>query len=102
MSKKRILKSVFTTLILVFLFHCLTGPGFSMPPHPRILAIYQQLLDTHPYLRPDELHKRGINTPATYPDGTPIYFPNKGPSGSFNAIAILVQFTDNPSSVGFA
>jgi immune inhibitor A len=100
MPLKRISKFFPTILILLFLFHCLTGSAFSMPPHPRILAIYQQLIEAYPHLSPTELNKRGINTPATYPDGTPVYPPHQGPSGSINAIALLVQFTDNPSSVG--
>jgi immune inhibitor A len=64
-----------------------------MPPHPDLLdrarkgEVTLPDLITNPTLR----HDRGIDQPADLP---------VPPQGLWNALAILVEFTDNPSQVG--
>jgi immune inhibitor A len=86
--------SILKTFLILLLVCCFVEPVLSSPPHQRILKKYLEVIKTNPDLDPAELRKRGIDTPATYPDGKPIYTKGRGPSGTINALAILVEFTD--------
>ncbi|MCK4894971.1 MAG: M6 family metalloprotease domain-containing protein, partial [Calditrichia bacterium] len=70
-------------------------------PHPRVLEMMKNgNIETPYYLENlDELRARGINTPATLPDGRRVPGPPRNTEVNYSAIAILVDFSDNVSQV---
>jgi immune inhibitor A len=90
---------ILKTFLILLLVCNFVGPVLASPPNPKILKKYLEMIKANPELNPVELRKRGIDTPATYPDGNPIYTRHRGPSGTYNALAILVEFTDNIPAV---
>jgi immune inhibitor A len=90
----------FGTFVVLFVVFGIMAGAMAMPPHSDILEKYHEIINAHPELSPSVLRTRGIDTPATLPDGTPVFEYGKGPTGTFRALALLVKFTDNPSSVG--
>lgn len=79
----------------------------AMPPHPDLLRQYREGKKVMPaFLKnPMILRERGIDQPVQRLDVLDKMFTPKaqaGPSGSFKALALLVDFTDKPSQVGAA
>jgi len=77
---------------------------FSLPadvPHPELLQkIKNGEIKTPFYLEHlAQLRERGINAPSALPDGAKPYMPQSPPRANFNAIVILVDFSDNISQV---
>jgi immune inhibitor A len=72
----------------------------AMPPHPdletKIKLGKVSLLDH--VLDPKYLEENGIDQPILHPK-SPVYPTGTGPVGSFKALVLLVNFSDNPSSV---
>ncbi len=91
--------SLLLTGILFVLSSATPPSSHSMPPHRRILSRYLKLLEQRPELAFSRLRQRGIETPSHYPDGTPVYDGGRSPAGTFNALALMVEFSDNQSSV---
>ncbi len=75
---------------------------FGMPAHKKLLEKIKNGEVKQPYFLTNlqGILKKGVNSTAVLPDGSRPYNQNKLPKTNFNAIAILVKFTDNPSSVG--
>jgi len=70
-------------------------------PHSRILEMMKNGTIEMPYYLQnlEELRDRGINTPAILPDGRRVPGPPRNTEVNYNAIAILVDFSDNVSQV---
>jgi immune inhibitor A len=72
----------------------------AMPPHPNLeaqiklgkISLPDSLFD------PKYLEEKGINQPYLHPK-SPVYPTGTGPVGSYKALVLLVDFSDNPSSV---
>jgi immune inhibitor A len=91
-------------LVFLFLISLALIPGHqnssAIPPHPTLEERIESGEITLPdrVLDPKYLEEKGIDQPSyhpiseTYPAGT-------GPVGSFKALVLLVNFTDNPSTV---
>jgi immune inhibitor A len=83
-----------TWLVLCYL------PSFAMPPHPDLedkmrsgeVPVPKHLLD------PRYMQERGIEQPILHP-ASEVYPTGTGPVGTFKTLALLVRFSDNPSSV---
>ena len=85
---------------LTLIFVCsLFRPAWAMPPHPDLLYKIQQgeIPETSFFKDLEELRARGVNSPTT------VQLVRDIAAGSvkadFNAIAILVDFSDNIASV---
>jgi immune inhibitor A len=91
-------KACFLVLSII-LAHALVTPAWSMPPHPDLLQRIRNGQVQEPFFfeREEELRAQGVDTP------TKVQLICDIASGTtketFNAIAILVDFDDNTSSV---
>ncbi len=70
-------------------------------PHPDLKQkIEQGEIEVPYYLKHQaQLLQEGVNSPAILPDGSRPYGPEKIPEANFNAIAILIDFSDNTAQV---
>jgi M6 family metalloprotease-like protein len=99
MKSKNKISLVSLSLIVAVLISTHQGLN-AMPPHPDLeTQIRLSKVSLPDYLfNPKNLEERGINQPSfhpvnmTYPTGT-------GPTGSFKALVLLVNFSDNASTV---
>ncbi|UCF62899.1 MAG: M6 family metalloprotease domain-containing protein, partial [bacterium] len=75
--------------------------AFGDVPHPRVQSMIQNGEIEIPYYLQnlDELRALGVNTPAELPDGSTVPGPPRNTEVNYNAIAILVDFSDNTSQV---
>lgn len=89
---------VFLSLILVILMSVHQNLN-AMPPHPELeTEIKLGKISLPDYLlNPKYLEETGINQPSFHPKSE-MYPTGTGPVGSFKALVLLVNFTDNPSS----
>ena len=87
------------SLIVVLLISAHQGLN-AMPPHPDLeTQIKLGKVSLPDYLtNPRYLEERGINQPSFHPINT-TYPTGTGPTGSFKALVLLVNFSDNPSAV---
>ncbi|MCK4385685.1 MAG: M6 family metalloprotease domain-containing protein [candidate division Zixibacteria bacterium] len=90
---------VFLSLILVVLLNGHQNLN-AMPPHPELEREIKLGKISLPdcVLNPKYLKEKGINQPSFHPKSE-VYPSGTGPVGSFKALVLLVNFTDNPSSV---
>jgi immune inhibitor A len=72
----------------------------AMPPHPHLEAQIKSGKISLPdsLFDPKHLVEKGINQPCLHPQ-SPVYPTGTGPVGSYKALVLLVNFSDNPSSV---
>ena len=70
-------------------------------PHPDLLKKIQAGEIEMPYYLKhiQQLRLRGINAPGILPDGSNPYGPGNTPDANYNALAIIVDFSDNVASV---
>jgi immune inhibitor A len=70
-------------------------------PHPDLLQKIQSGEIEIPYYLKniDRLRSEGVNTPAILPNGKPPELPSANTEDNYNAIAILVDFSDNVAQV---
>jgi immune inhibitor A len=90
---------VFLSLILVILMSVHENPN-AMPPHPELETEIKSGKTNLPdwVLNSKYLGEKGINQPSFHPKSE-VYPIGTGPVGSFKALVLLVDFTDDPSSV---
>jgi immune inhibitor A len=90
---------VFLSLILVILMSVHQNPN-AMPPHPDLETEIKSGKTNLPdwVLNSKYLEEKGINQPSFHPKSE-VYPIGTGPVGSFKALVLLVDFTDDPSSV---
>ncbi len=80
-------------------------PAFAMPPHPQLLEKFRTgELKTPDFVRtPEALKARGINQAGAEPDIRSMSLypapPAGGPTGTFRALALLVDFSDKVKQV---
>lgn len=91
----------FTDCIFVLMLFLSNSLLLADVPHPDLLKkISQGEIEEPYYLKNiDRLRSEGINTPALLPDGTKPALPAASGEANYNAIAILVDFSDNVSQV---
>jgi hypothetical protein len=89
----------FRSQLLLLLLTCSLLPGDV--PHPDLLQkIASGQIEMPYYLKNiDRLRVEGVNTPARLPDGSEPEKPSANTEVNYNAIAILVDFSDNVSQV---
>lgn len=87
-------------LLVLVLFLC-SSVLLADVPHPDLLKkISQGEIEEPYYLKNiDRLRAEGVNTPALLPDGTKPALPAANGEANYNAIAILVDFSDNVAQV---
>ncbi|GAB4335351.1 MAG: hypothetical protein Kow0099_07750 [Candidatus Abyssubacteria bacterium] len=91
-------------LAIVFVLSA-SGPALAMPPHPTLLEKFRiGELKTPGFIsNPDSLKARGINQAGAEPDLRSISLypapPVTGPTGTFKALALLVDFSDKVKQV---
>jgi immune inhibitor A len=90
---------LFAVLFIALLFCALSENVSAMPPHPELLERIRagQLEEPAFFKNFEELTARGVNTPVAVALARQIASGNL--KADFNAIAILVDFDDNTSSV---
>lgn len=88
----------FILLIVLFMLNIVVADV----PHPTLLEKIREGRIAIPYYLKNisELHSIGVNSPGILPDGTNPYGPNRAPDVNFNALAILIDFSDNQNQVG--
>ncbi len=97
MKKAKRICLVFLGLLL---FTTLNFSSFAMPPHPDLENRMRKGEVTLPeHLRnPRFLQERGIEKPSLHPISY-VYPTGTGPVGAYKVLVLLVDFSDNPSSV---
>jgi len=92
-------KLVFLFLILIILLSCYQKLN-AMPPHPDLETEIKSGRISLPdcVLSSKYLEEKGINQPSFHPKSQ-VYPAGTGPVGSFKALVLLVDFSDNSSSV---
>jgi immune inhibitor A len=92
---------VLTLLMVALLFVPLVSRSFGASAHPDLEnKIRSGEVDTPEHLLgPRLLLDAGVNQPTLHPISE-TYPTGAGPVGSYNALVLLVDFSDNPSSVG--
>jgi len=93
---------IITGILAIFL----TGSVFAMPPHPSMLEKAEQAQKSVPYylVNLDEMHSKGICSGEkifnkVIKDAKDAVGYNSAVSGTFNVLAILVDFSDNTAVV---
>jgi M6 family metalloprotease-like protein len=97
--KNNILFSLITAWLFSMLCVLLSARGDV--PHPDLLKKIEQGEIEVPYFlkHQTQLLQEGINSPGILPDGSGPYGPENIPEATFNAIAILIDFSDNVAQV---
>jgi immune inhibitor A len=87
------------TLFISILFGLHPTPNLADVPHPRVLEMVKNGEIKTPYYLEhlQELRAQGVNTPAVLQDGTKPAGPPRNTEVNYNAIVILVDFSDNVS-----
>ncbi|MBI5117210.1 M6 family metalloprotease domain-containing protein, partial [Candidatus Poribacteria bacterium] len=102
-STSKRLRLMLLLVLLAFIF-CGSQSAFGMPPHPDLKKQFKEKKKPIPaFIRnPEILRQRGIDNPAPRPGLRQRILqdePAQGPSGSFRALALLVDFSDRTSQV---
>lgn len=99
-------KQIRTAVLIITLVLGAAGVTSAMPPHATVLkaqAAAKAAGLSYSLPSTDDLHRRGICTPDNFMLNQVVMSASKGKSpailGTFKALALLVDFSDNPSSV---
>ena len=87
-------------LLIMFLLSLASLKSLAMPPHPDLekkMILGEVPVPEH-LLNPRFMQEKGIDQPSLHP-ASEVYPTGTGPVGSFKALVLLVDFSDNPSSV---
>jgi len=98
-------RNTLTCGMVCLLVLCLAGMIMAIPPDPEMLEKIAagKMVAPFPVTNLDDLHKRGICTADSFflrnPNGRPGPGMSAAATGPFKILAILVKFSDKPSSV---
>lgn len=104
LSRRSGVATLFVLAAVAAFMFVASSPAFGMPPHPDLLKEIKAGSKPVPYFLAniDALRAKGVNEPEPPLKGAEMFGPPEraqGPSGSFRALALLVDFSDNNAQV---